>query len=448
MRIKEDNFILSTTRTYILIVLSALCYFIFAYYTQRHESTAIFTLYSLLFVSYLFILRTELSISQLIISGLIFRAIFIISVPSLSDDFYRYIWDGRLTAGGINPFDLFPAQVINNPVLDIKHINHELFMKLNSSDYYSVFPPVCQFTFWVSAIISDGNLLVGIIVIRLFILAAEIGIILLLQRMFRIYGFNQKFTAIYFLNPLVVIELAGNLHYEALMIFFVIATVYFMKKNKFIFAGSIFALAISTKILPLLLLPFIFKRIKWNQSLQFILATAVITVITFLPLLNSNFIYGFTRSLHLYFQKFEFNASFFYLFREAGFLVKGIDIIEIAGIALAAIAIIIIIIVAVKEKKEKHLLLGIFVWPLFIFFSLSTYVHSWYILPILAFSVFSRFRFPIVWTYFIFLTYLGYSESGYRENLWIVLMEYIILYAVVIYELITHKNKKPLVSLS
>jgi len=160
-----------------------------------------------------------------------------------------------------------------------------------------------------------------------------------------------------------------------------------------------------------------------------------------LPLLNSNFVRGFSNSLSMYFQKFEFNASIFYVVREVGFLIKGIDIIEVAGLVLGILALILIVFVAVKEKKEKSLLLGIFIWPLVIFYSLSTIVHPWYILPILAFSVFSRYRFPMLWSFLIFLTYLGYSEEGYNENLFIVLLEYLVLYSFMIYELIVTRSK-------
>jgi len=441
MRIKTNNFILSTTRTYILIVVSALCYFIFAYYTQRHETTTILVLFSILFLSYFFILSTELSINQLIFTGFFFRLIFLFSIPVLSNDFYRFIWDGRLTAGGINPFALVPAQVLNNPAIDVPYIDHGLFEKLNSPEYYTMYPPVCQFTFWLAAIIGKSNILISVVVIRCFILAAEFGTILLLQRLFRIYSFDQKYTAIYFLNPLAILELSGSLHYEAFMIFFVLASVYFLKKHKYIFAGSVFALAISSKLLPVLLLPFIFKRLKRSQYIQFILAVLVVTSFTFLPLLNSNFVRGFSNSLSMYFQKFEFNASIFYVVREVGFLIKGIDIIEVAGLVLGILALILIVFVAVKEKKEKSLLLGIFIWPLVIFYSLSTIVHPWYILPILAFSVFSRYRFPMLWSFLIFLTYLGYSEEGYNENLFIVLLEYLVLYSFMIYELIVTRSK-------
>ncbi len=437
----RNTFTLSASRTYVLIVLSALCYFILAYYTQRHQTTNLFVLFSLLFGAYLLILRSELSVNQLVFSGYFFRLIFIVSLPILSDDFYRFIWDGRLTLEGVNPFSILPSQLINNPAVAIKGLDHKLFEHLDSPDFYSVYPPVCQFIFWLAAMIGGSNILVSVIAIRIFILAAEYGTIHFLRKLFKIYGFEEKYTAIYFLNPLVIIELAGNLHFEALMIFFVIVAVYAMKKENYLLSGALFGLAISTKLLPLMLLPFFIKRIGINHSLKLYLTAVIVTVATFLPLLNSNFIAGFTQSLGMYFHKFEFNASIYYIVREVGLLIKGVDIINIAGLILAIVAFISIIILAFKEQKEKNLLLAIFIWPLLIYYSLSAFVKPWYITPILAFSLFSRFRFTLVWSYFIFLTYVGYSENIFNENLLIVVLEYLVLFGVVVYELIQKRGK-------
>ena len=203
MRIQTNSFVLSATRTYILIVLSALCYFILAYYTQRYQFYTLFILFSILFGAYLLILKTELPINQLVFAAFFFRLIFLIAVPALSTDIYRFIWDGRLLVNGIHPFVLLPSQLINNPTLNIQGINHEIFEKLNSPEYYSIYPPFCQFTFWIAALISQEHIFLFIVVLRILFLAAEFATISLLLRLFKIYNFNQKYTAIYFLNPLV-----------------------------------------------------------------------------------------------------------------------------------------------------------------------------------------------------------------------------------------------------
>lgn len=442
MRVETVRFSLSIGRTYILIVISALCYFILAYYTQRHFSNTLFVSYSVLFIAYLLIQRTELPLNQLIFTAFFFRFIFLFSLPALSTDFYRYIWDGNLIASGINPFSYRPSQLLDDPAIGVSGISQELFQKLNSPDYYSVYPPVSQFVFWVAAVIGGQNILLNVIVMRLFIIGAEIGTASLLIKLFKTYGFDQKFTILYLLNPLVILEFAGNLHFEALMIFFVLGAVYFMKKQNYLFSGGFFAMAISTKLIPIIFLPFILKRIRKRESVIVYLTTGVITLFTFLPVLNSMFINGFTSSLALYFQKFEFNASIFYLVKGIGFQFAGFDVLQVAGLVLAFIAFVLIIFTALKDAEEKNLLLAVFKWPLFIYLLLSPIVHPWYITPLIAFSLFSRFRFPIVWSYFIFLTYLGYNEAGYQENFAIVAIEYLAVFVMASYELNRYKPFK------
>lgn len=443
MRVESDHFSLSASRTYILIIISALCYFILAYYTQRHHTTTLIATYSVLFIAYLLIQRTELPLNQVLFAAFFFRFIFLLSIPALSDDFYRFIWDGNLIAGGINPFSLRPSQIFDNPSINIPGISQQLFQSLNSPDYYSVYPPVCQFVFWVAAVIGDDNILVNVIVMRLFIIGAEVGTVALLLKLFKVYGFDQRFTFLYLLNPLIIMEFAGNLHFESLMIFFVLAAVFYMKKQNFLFSGIFFALAISTKLIPLIFLPFILKRIRKRESVVVYLTTGVVTLFTFLPVLNSMFINGFSSSLSLYFQKFEFNASIFYIVREVGFIFTGFDIIQVAGVVLAFIAFVLIIFAALKDAEEKNLLLGVFIWPVFIYLAFSTIVHPWYVTPLIAFSLFSRFRFPIIWSFLIFFTYLGYSETGYTENFLVIMIEYLAVFGAAIYELNKYKPFNP-----
>jgi hypothetical protein len=155
----------------------------------------------------------------------------------------------------------------------------------------------------------------------------------------------------------------------------------------------------------------------------------------FIPLLNEFFFRGMFSSVSLYFQKFEFNASVYYLIREIGFWLTGYNIIGIAGIGLAVCTFIIILALAMMENVGQCNLPGIFIWPLFIYLALATTVHPWYITPIIAFSVFSKFRFAVLWSFLILWSYEGYSATGFAENMLFVCVEYLFLLGMVIYEL-------------
>ena len=147
-----------------------------------------------------------------------------------------------------------------------------------------------------------------------------------------------------------------------------------------------------------------------------------------------------SSSIGLYFQKFEFNASIFYIVREIGFWVKNWDIIQVASKWLSMIVISIILVITFLENIKKQNLPGIFVWPLFIYFAFASIIHPWYVTPIVAFCLFSRYWFPILWSFTIFISYAGYTPDGFQEQLWVLLLEYIPVYVVLIYELWKNKD--------
>ena len=92
-----------------------------------------------------------------------FRALFLFSIPNLSDDFYRFIWDGRLLASGNHPFAQLPVYYMDNNV-SIQGINEDLFNKLNSPEYFTIYPALSQYVFWLAAsfrqIMCHGSVLV------------------------------------------------------------------------------------------------------------------------------------------------------------------------------------------------------------------------------------------------------------------------------------------------
>ncbi len=140
---------------------------------------------------------------------------------------------------------------------------------------------------------------------------------------------------LYALNPLVIVELTGNLHFEALMITFVLASVYLLRRQKLVLSGVAMALAVCTKLLPLIFLPLYLRRLGWKTALLFYAAVGAASAALFLPLITPELVTGMRDSVELYFQKFEFNASIYYLIREVGYYQKGYNIIQQAGRWLA-----------------------------------------------------------------------------------------------------------------
>ncbi len=437
---------------YFLLLLSFISYCLMAFWIERYQAVSLFSTFGLLFFVYLWVNQseTESEISFWLYAAIVFRACFLFATPHLSDDFYRFIWDGRLLAAGVHPFAELPRYYIENNSA-IPGINQSLFSKLNSPDYFTIYPPVNQFIFWVAAKLSFDSILVNVTIIRLFIITSEIGTIWLIKKILNHYKLPSKNVLLYALNPLVVIELTGNLHFEALLIFFLLLSYWLLINGKLISSAINFSLAICTKLIPLIFLPLLLNRLGWRKSIIYYFVVGVTSILQFLPLLNMEIISGFNESIGYYFNKFEFNASIYYLVREWGFWNYRYNIIQTVGWKLAimcASAILFFTIIDwIKVDRASNIedrissLFAPSLFVLLIYFSFATVVHPWYITTLLAFSVFTTYRFTLIWTVLIFLTYVGYSRDGFSENLWVTTFEYIILIGYLVYELIWKKEK-------
>ncbi len=428
--------------SYIIIALSGILYVLAGYYVPRYESAVLLSVYFILFGGFLalyYLLKTDIKTG--VFAAIALRLLLLFSIPALSDDFYRFVWDGRLLASGINPFGEVP-EFYSNQGFGVPGINRSLYANLNFTGHYTMYPPVAQFTGWVAALLATNSVFWSVLVMRIFIIAADIGSIFLIQKLIEVYKVKKERVLLYALNPLVILELTGNLHHEAFVIFFLLLAILLLNQRKLLKSAIAFGLAVSSKLIPLIFLPLLISRLGIKRALVYGLVVAGVTLILFIPFINEPLVHAFTSSGSLYFQKFEFNASVYYLVREVGYRVKGYNIIQSAGPWLAVITIIAIGLLAVLDRKRKMKLPEAFMWVLLIYVVFTTTLHPWYIVPVLAFSVFTSYRFPLVWTIMIFLTYTGYSADGFNENLYLIFGEYIVVFGYMLYELTSYKGRR------
>ena len=363
--------------------------------------------------------------------SILLRLILVFAFPGLSDDIYRFVWDGRLLLNGHNPFDQLPVDYMAGSER-IPGLTAELYAELNSPNYFTIYPPVCQAIFAGACWLFPQSVYGAAVVMKIVFLLLEIGSILLLLKLLRHFQLPEKRVLLYALNPLIIIELVGNLHFEAAMVFFLLLAFWLLVKGKWQWSAVAMALSITSKLLPLMFLPLLIRRLAWRKSILYFSLTGFVLLLLFFPLLNGVFLSNFGDSLNLYFQKFEFNASVYYISRWVGYLWVGYNPIQYVGPVLALLSCLGILFIAWRKKDISwaHFPVAM-LWCITCYLLLTTTVHPWYLsLPIVC-CVFSRFRYPIVWSGFIMLTYVNYSYPVYQENLWVVALEYLAVLSAV-----------------
>jgi hypothetical protein len=134
------------------------------------------------------------------------------------------------------------------------------------------------------------------------------------------------------------------------------------------------------------------------------------------------------QSVDLFIRRFEFNASIYYIVRWVGTIVKGYNIIAVAGPVLYSMAAGFILFLSFRGKNNSgqsffsKALLIITIWYLF-----STTLHPWYICLPVALSVFTPYRYAMMWSFTSILSYAAYQFTPVRENLWLIGVGYIII---------------------
>lgn len=443
--------------------------------------------------------------------GVGLRVALVFAFPLLSDDLYRFLWDGYLINAGENPFARLPVWYLEaGPA--VPGLTQELFGRLNSPEYHTVYPPVAQGVFTAATWLSPGSWYGAAVVIKLFLLAGELGSLWLLWRLLagppvrgklkerganagrKTYRPDRSNLLFYWLNPLIIVEITGNLHFEGAMVLFLLLAYYLLQHSRWVAAAIAFAASVASKLLPLMLLPFLIRRLwrgrdmvaarpenphrvqrrqaaangaavlgseesksrKIRRSIDlektssgrkdwwsagrpfriFSLALGLATGLFFLPfLLSADFVAGFRSSLELYQQKFEFNASLYYLAREVGYRQVGWNKIATFGPWLAKASAVGILLVALLDRRSDWASLPAgWLWAFVLYLLCATTVHPWYLSVPIVLCVFTRWRFPLVWSFVIMLTYTNYLTVPYAENLWLVAGEYLLVVGFLIWE--------------
>ncbi len=451
----------------LLIGIGMLFYWSFAYQLERTDFVKMIGLWAVLFfVSYKLIQLHPNNWKLLAGAALLFRLVFLFAIPNLSQDFYRFIWDGRMLLEGFNPYLSLPEVWIargNAPIAQAQELYNGMG-QLNGS-HYTNYPPVSQLCYFIAALFAGKSILGSAMVFRILIILADVGTFFFGRRLLQSLNLPGKRIFWYILNPFMIIELTGNLHFEAVMVFFIIWSLYLLHKGYWYWAAVVLALSVSVKLIPLLFLPLFFQKFIFGERKGFdkpalsadrvslarglpkligFYSIVIFTVfLTFAPFLSDRFVANFSRTITLWFQTFEFNASIYFIIRWIGYQIVGWNVIETAGKILPLVVIGILLgLTFFRKNRSTPQLITAMMLGICSYYFLSTTIHPWYIAVPLSLCVFTNYRFPIVWSFVVILSYTAYLHPDFKENLWMVGLEYLLVFAVFGWEICNKRKPK------
>ncbi|MFA5866398.1 MAG: glycosyltransferase family 87 protein [Actinomycetota bacterium] len=218
---------------------------------------ALFALYALAVVPVLRTRGTSRGLLVIIIgAAIVFRLVAVFSPPFLSNDVYRYAWEGRVQKAGLAPYQYAP----NDKALAKLRAEGGYLEIRNAKKGRSVYPPVAQTFFYAAAFAGKYN----VTTIKALLAILDIATIFLLLGLTRRLKRADSLIILYAWSPLAVLEISGTGHIDGLAVFFITAAAYLALSKRSFLAGGLAGLASAAKIYPIIVLPAFTNRRDWR----------------------------------------------------------------------------------------------------------------------------------------------------------------------------------------
>lgn len=218
--------------------------------------------------------RADVSLRYALIAGLVVRVLLVGTPPWLSDDLFRYLFEGRVLLEGGNPFLDAPAT--------LAALDPTLAAKVNHSELTSIYPPVAQLWFRLLALVGSTAL-----VAQAATLLVDLVNIALLHHLRRVAGTSTWPALLYALHPLPVLESAHGAHLEPLGVLACLATLSLLPRHP-TFAAIAAGLGVGVKLLPGLFVPALLRRLGWVRGSLVGPAVTGLLALFALPVLRGN----------------------------------------------------------------------------------------------------------------------------------------------------------------
>lgn len=373
-----------------------------------------------------------------------FRLSLLYSQPIQEDDFYRYLWDGKVVASGLNPYRVTPLAVRNAlhdshqeevlqpyvPILDENPAFALIVARINHPAVPTIYPPFAQAVFGLAALLAPGSL----VALRCLLLAFDLGLCGVLIAILIRLGMSPLLVLVYAWSPLVIKETLNSAHYDVAPTFFLLLGLLLALSERSVWAHVSLAVAVLGKVYPVLVLPLLCRRTwltqGWRPALLGLGVFAAVLGLGYAPFMSAGAeVWRGTVTFAAY---WENNSLLFPLVRA----VLGERWRATAVVCLAVGMVIVLLVRWVDMRDERA-----FVWANFsalgALFLLNPVGFPWYFVWIVPFLCCFPLRAWLLLSGLLGLYYLSfyYLYRGTAELFrWIVWIEFGLFYALLLWE--------------
>ncbi len=338
------------------------------------------------------------------------RVVLIGSTPALSDDIYRYVWEGRVLHAGYNPFVHAPASE------DLRGLRDSDFDSINHRHMETIYPPLAQGAFYIGAAVGSG-----VTPHKIIYVLFDIATMVLIAFLLRTRGRNPALSVVYGWSPLVILEFAHSGHMDSLGIFFFVLAILLVDRGRNVLGLVSMALSFLAKYFSVVLIPFFAMRKRYLLGLTLF---GVLAVLGYLPFADASA--NLASSLGVYGRHWSFN-SFGYVVA-----LRVIGVSEVVRVGLAVLVILFAVYQGYRQRdvvRYAYLVTGCALL-------VSPTLYPWYLCWLIPFLCFYASRAWLFLTGAIALSYMVwpvFRETGVWRIGWgVLLIEYVPFFVLLI----------------
>lgn len=345
----------------------------------------------------------------LILAGsVVFRVVLLPADPAISDDVYRYQWDGRVQRAHLSPYEVFPAM---SELASFQDLHHPLTAGITTP---TVYPPLSEFVFRAVKTVSGYK--------KIFTLF-DLGSMVVLLALLAHYRASLHRVLVYAWNPGVVISFALSGHNDSMAIFTLLCAFLFLARNRPKFSLVSLALSVLTKFFAAALLPVLLSKTKLVNAWIF----GMILVLAYVPYLGAGT--HLLTGLSNFSRDWENNDSAFRLLH--------MIVPSRQNAALVAAGAVLVLLAYVLLRRTSPLHAGLILTGGILL--LSPNAFPWYFTWLVPYLCF--FPKPS-WLLMSLTSVLGYAPvipyaagQPFRDSPFLLLVEYLPVYAFLAYEI-------------